>query len=195
MPNKVKVTKEDIINSSLEIVKKDGLDAVNARKIAKDLNCSIQPVYYYFSTMDTLRSEIKNAIKQVYNTFMESTKADGIDNHFKAVGEAYIRFASLEPNYFKVLFMDNDNFKFGLSESLDDNYEYIVSSIVIKYGISREQALAMYENVWVTTHGLAVMIATGFMRPSEEKISSILTNAAKGQLMLVKGGSLDDKSK
>lgn len=191
MPNKIKVTKEDIIKASLLIVEKEGLEAVNARRIAKELNCSIQPVYYYFNTMDTLRNEIKLAIKNIYNDCVNKTKNENTNSHFKSIGIAYINFAINMPNYFKVLFMYNENYKFGLSEELDDNFEYILSTIIDEYKINKEQAIQIYENVWVATHGLAVMIATGFMYPSREKISSILTNSFKAQLLLIKGESYD----
>lgn len=191
MPNKIKVTKEDIIKASLLIVEKDGLEAINARRIAKELNCSIQPVYYYFNNMDALRGEIKLAIKNIYNDCVNKTKNENTNSHFKSIGIAYVNFAINTPNYFKTLFMNDENYKFGLSKELDDNFEYILSTITDEYKINKEQAMQIYENVWVTTHGLAVMIATGFMYPSKDKISSILTNSFKAQLLLIKGESYD----
>lgn len=187
MPNKIKVTKEDILKVSLDIVDREGLEAVNARRIANELKCSIQPVYYYFSTMDTLRMEIKESVKLVYNSFIEESKNEDTANHFKAVGIAYIKFAEKKPNFFKLLFMDNDDLAFGLNENLDSNYNYIVQTIIDEYNISKEEALDLYECLWVTTHGLAVMIATGFMHPSSDKIARILNNTMRGQLMLIKG--------
>ena len=55
MPPKVKVTKEDIINAAVDIVRKSGAQAINARTVASVLNCSTQPVFSNFATMDELR--------------------------------------------------------------------------------------------------------------------------------------------
>jgi len=55
MPPKVKITKEEIINTAVDIVRKNGAQAINARTIAYMLNCSIQPVFSNFATMDELR--------------------------------------------------------------------------------------------------------------------------------------------
>ena len=52
MPPKVKITKEDIIKTSLELIKKYGVESVNARAIAKELNCSTQPIFSNFSSMN-----------------------------------------------------------------------------------------------------------------------------------------------
>ena len=55
MPPKVKVTKEDIINVTVDIVRKCGADVINARTVASVLNCSTQPIFSNFPTMDALR--------------------------------------------------------------------------------------------------------------------------------------------
>ena len=74
MPNKIKVTKEDILNCALTITKKTGIGNVNARIIAKELNCSIQPIYYYFETMDNLRKQIVHEARKIYNSYIEDSK-------------------------------------------------------------------------------------------------------------------------
>ncbi len=187
MANITKVTKDDILKASLLIIKKEGKDAVNARSIAKLLNCSIQPVYYHFPTMEDLRIAIKKAIRDVYNSYIEKAKNENVYLPFKAVGMAYIKFASYEANYFKILFMGDDDYQFGVNNDIDDNYDYIVSTVMMQFNLRKEQAIRLYENIWVTTHGLAVMIATGFMHPETNKISSILTDALQGQLRLIRG--------
>ena len=52
MPPKVKITKEDIINAAIEIVKANGEEAINARNIAATLGCSTQPVFSNFASME-----------------------------------------------------------------------------------------------------------------------------------------------
>lgn len=189
MPNKVKVTKDEILNESIKIVRESGMDSLNARLIAKRLNCSIQPVYYHFPTMNELRNAVKKEIRKIYNEYiLSSEKSNG--KHFREVGFAYLKFAKLEKNFFKILFMNDDNNKLELNANVDENYEYILNTVVEEYGISREDATIVYENLWVTTHGLAVMIATGFANPEPQEISKILANTCKGMILLVKKGEL-----
>lgn len=40
MPPRVKVTKEDIVKAAVDIVRKSGAQAINARTVASVLNCS-----------------------------------------------------------------------------------------------------------------------------------------------------------
>ena len=44
MPPKVKVSREEIINATVEIVRRSGAQAVNARTVAAALGCSTQPI-------------------------------------------------------------------------------------------------------------------------------------------------------
>ena len=66
MPPKVRITKEDIIHTAVEIVRRDGTGAINARVIAKELNCSTQPVFSNFATMEDLRYAVVAAADALY---------------------------------------------------------------------------------------------------------------------------------
>ena len=61
MPPKVKVTKEDIINAAVDIVRSSGAQSINARTVAATLNCSTQPIFSNFATMDQLRFAVSSA--------------------------------------------------------------------------------------------------------------------------------------
>ena len=58
MPPKVKVTKEEIINAALALVRENGTDAINARSIAASLACSTQPIFSNFATMEELQKDV-----------------------------------------------------------------------------------------------------------------------------------------
>ena len=51
MPPKVKVSKEEIINTAISLIRKSGASAVNARSIAAELGCSTQPIFSNFASM------------------------------------------------------------------------------------------------------------------------------------------------
>ena len=55
MAPKVKITKEEIVRAAVEIVRKHGAQEINARTVAAELNCSTQPVFSNFATMEALR--------------------------------------------------------------------------------------------------------------------------------------------
>ena len=54
MPRATKFLKEDIIEAACAVVKKEGLSAINARRVAKELGCSVQPIFYQFENMEDI---------------------------------------------------------------------------------------------------------------------------------------------
>ena len=48
MPPAKKFQREDIIRTAYELVKSEGMGEMNARRIAKELGCSTQPIYHNF---------------------------------------------------------------------------------------------------------------------------------------------------
>ena len=54
MPPRVKITKDDIIKTAVELVRENGAESLNARAIALALDCSTQPIFSNFKTMEEL---------------------------------------------------------------------------------------------------------------------------------------------
>lgn len=182
MAGRIKVTKEMIIQCALEITKKEGIEACNARRIGKELNCSLQPVYYYFGTMDLLRGEIIKAANELYNLQIKSfLRAD--EKKFRAVGIGYIQFAMEEKELFKLLFMRSANYISDFKVGVDDNTDDIVKEIILEYKLDYENAKKLHFELWIATHGIASMIATNYMTFPPEQISEMLEDYCIGILM------------
>ncbi len=69
MPARVKITKEDIINTSVALVREKGEEAINARTIASALECSTQPIFSNFATMEELQQSTVAAAYEIYLQF------------------------------------------------------------------------------------------------------------------------------
>ena len=103
MPPKVKVKKEDVINAAVDIVRSSGVQAINARTIASALNCSTQPVFSNFASMDELRLAVVERADKLCQEYMQREVESGEFPAYKANGMAYIRFAKEEKELFKLL--------------------------------------------------------------------------------------------
>ena len=112
MPPKPKVTKESIVNAAFEILRKEGIDKINARAVCERLNCSTQPIFWHFKNMEELKDETIRKAKDLYNEYIQTALKEPLP--FKAAGLAYIKFAKDEPLLFSLLFMkDNHNINPG----------------------------------------------------------------------------------
>ena len=103
MPPKQRITREMILERSFEMFCREGMEVVNARSVAKALNCSTQPIFSYFSGMEDLKSALEQKAKELFETALkvEDQPGDPLIN----IGCAYTRFAADQPCLFTHLFM------------------------------------------------------------------------------------------
>ena len=177
MPPKVKITKNDIISTALELVRTSGEQTLNARAIATALDCSTQPVFSNFSSMQTLREAVIAAAYERYLGFIGSEAESGKYPKYKAFGRAYVRFAEEERELFKLLFM-RDRTGEDLSPSPD--FEASAQMIAEANGVSIEIARLIHLEAWSCVHGIGVMIATSFLHLDRDLIGRMLSDVYKG---------------
>jgi len=181
-----RIQKEDIINAALDIVREDGIDNIQARTIAKKLNCSTQPIFYQFANMEELKKELIEKILEIYRKYM--IKDDEEPHQYKEMGKGYIKFAKEEPKLFQLIFMSENNITTKNFLSYDKEvYNKILSSIEKVTGISSEKRISDFHlKMWMFTHGIATMIATKTCEISDKQISEMLTDEFKALMLLEK---------
>ena len=103
MPPKAKITKEMIVDTAFEIVRKEGADKVTARSISEQLNCSTQPVLYYFSTVEDIKKAVYIKADEYHSAYLLDVEMT-CENPMLAIGINYIKFAIEERNLFRFLF-------------------------------------------------------------------------------------------
>lgn len=175
MPAKKVIEKETIVDAALDIVRREGMDGLNMRTLAKACNCSTQPIYLSFSGADELKSEVKKRIIEIYCDYRKREILLNAYPEFKAVGMAYIRFAKEEPELFKYLFMRN-----RVKEAQNDmNEDFISETSVLSnlYKINGDVATQIHIQIWIWVHGIATMYATRYMNWEWEDVSKLLTDA------------------
>jgi len=177
MPPKVKVTREDIVRGALEFVRQSGAEAINARSIASALDCSTQPVFSNFRSMEELHEATLGAAYELYLGFIKREVESGKYPRYKAFGMAYVRFAREERELFKLLFMRDRR---GVDASSTSDFEESVKMIMLANGVTRETATLMHLEMWSAVHGIGTMLATSFLTLEEGLISDMLTDIYQG---------------
>ncbi len=178
MPPKVKVTKEDIVNAAVDIVRNSGAVAINARMVASVLNCSTQPVFSNFATMDELRLAVVEKADMLCQEYIRREMEKGKYPIYKASGMAYIRFAKEEKELFKLLYMrDRSGESIPKKAELADEMESIVHE---NTGLHGTDAQLFHLEMWAYVHGIATMFATGFLALDWDLVSKMLTDSYLG---------------
>lgn len=178
MPPKVKVTKEDIVNAAVDIVRHNGAQVLNARTIATALGCSTQPVFSNFATMDELRLAVVERANTLCGDYIRREVDSGQFPAYKASGMAYIRFAAQEKELFKLLYMrDRTHENISEPDELGDAMEAVVMR---NTGLNKTEAKLFHLEMWVFVHGIATMVATNFGNLDWELVSRVLSDAYQG---------------
>lgn len=179
MPPKVKITREDVINAAIEIIRKSGLAAVNARSISAALGSSTQPIFSNFSSMQELNDAVLSRAHEIYQEYADLKALAGKYPEYKAMGMAYIGFAKDEGELFKLLFMrDRSN---EPSNGEDGLFDSAALGVQKSLGISKERAVLFHLKIWTFVHGIATMIATNYLELDTGIISQMLTDIYQSQ--------------
>lgn len=171
MPAKKQITRDMILTTAFEMLKAGGMDAVNVKALAKQLNCSTQPIYLSFDSMDMLRAELSS---MAVDTFLQKIQCGSTAANL--YGMAYIQFAKEEKELFRFLFMRQNAFS-ELKEALAPIMDKSISRLMEQYHIQHEEAHHFHDQLWVHTHGIASMIATGFCNWNMDKVKKMLAES------------------
>ncbi len=178
MPPKIKITKDEIVNTAVDIIRQRGAASINARMIASVLKCSTQPIFSNFATMDELRLAVVEKADVLCQEYMQREVESGEFPAYKANGMAYIRFAKEEKELFKLLYMrDRSSELIPQGSELTDKMESIVHN---NTGLNGADVKLFHLEMWAYVHGIATMFATGFFDLDWELVSKMLTDAYQG---------------
>lgn len=178
MPPKTKFKKEDIINATIELVRQNGADAINARTIAMHLSCSTQPIFSNFSSIDELKREVIKRAELMSDEYIQREIQNEVFPKYKASGIAYIRFAKEERELFKLLYMRDRSSE----DQAKKNAQFTKMQGVVhnNTGLSYDASSIFHLEMWAFVHGIATMHATGFLELDWDTISQMLSDSYLG---------------
>lgn len=154
MPPKKQISKKQIIDKAFEMVQREGYESLTTRKLAKELNCSTQPIYQAFADMKELKNELIKKAQEKMLSYMMNTSDETVSKEL-AYLLAYIRFAGVEKHLFQMIFTSG-----GLNV-------HAMGASDIKIDI----------NMIIYANGIIMMQAFNSLELSEENIKNMLIQA------------------
>lgn len=191
MPPKNKFTREQVIQTALELVRREGMDALTARGLAQELGCSVKPIFGLFHGMEEVQREVIAAAYGLYSRAIAEAMAAGEFPPYKASGMAYIDFARREKQLFRLLFMRDRRRE---TEPGPDDTGPLLDLIQRSSGMSRENAALFHMEMWIYVHGVAAMLATDFLDWNRALVSASMTDIYRGLLARYREKEATDES-
>ena len=175
MPRKASITKEAMVEGAFQLVRRKGFSALTSRDLAAELGCSTQPIMYRFPDLTELRELVYQRADRFHTEYILS--ADDL----LGIGLRYIRFAAEETHLFRLLFQSG-HFDGATVTDLINAPEIarLVEATSGELDLSREDAAAAFEALYVAVHGYASLIANNAMPYDSASVERTLTAIARG---------------
>lgn len=166
MPPTVRFTRDAVLHAACQLMRREGMEALNARAIAKELGGSTQPIFRLFTNMEDLHRELILYVARQFQAHAEEDMAQS-DSPYIQLCTTYLLYGRDEPELFKLLFM-RDRVSEG-QYSDQTNIDLVFNIIKKETPLDDETALRFFERTWLFIHGLAVCIATKYIPCQDER--------------------------
>lgn len=184
MPPTVRFTRDAVLNAACQLMRREGMEALNARAIAKELGGSTQPIFRLFTNMEDLHRELILYVTRQFQAHAEADMAQS-DSPYIQLCTTYLLYGRDEPELFKLLFM-RDRVSEG-QYSDQTNFDLVFNIIKKETPLDDETALRFFERTWLFIHGLAVCIATKYIPCQDERyLISMVKEAYNAAVKMMK---------
>lgn len=170
-----------IIEAAISITREQGIAAVTARSLAKELKCSVKPIFTAFDSMDDVIYATAERAKSIFLDFMQQPYEK---LSFMRIGLRWIDFARCEPNLYKLLFVPSLGgarltTPLNVFMNFEGLTEKIIPIIVSEFDLSRENACRLYNQMIIHAHGMACILVSGQTDFNEHSIREIFSETVE----------------
>jgi len=191
MTQKASFTKEMIIKAAFDLTRELGWETATARNIARKLGSSTMPIY---STVKSIEEIEKEVTEKAIEIMVEYQKRPYTADPMVNIGVGYIVFARDEHNLFRFLFiLERPAVDGGLGA--DARKDFFMRSFGAVPGVGESMRGIPMDSMdslilksWIFMHGLAVMVNSGLLDLTDEKITNLVLEAG-GAFYAAGGGS------
>ena len=187
MPPKPKFTREEIVQTALEVVSRKGVEALTAKELGDALGTSARPIFTVFSSMKQVQDAVREAAMRRFESFAGQKLPDM--PLFKQVGMQMVLFGAREPKLYQLLFMQENRNAVSFDDvfgELGPTAQTCIRLIQEEYAMREADARLLFENVWIYTFGVGALCATRMCQFSEEKLGQMLSTEFQAMMLLVK---------
>ncbi len=182
MPPKQKVTKEILLEHAYAIAEESGIQSVTSRSVAKRADCSIQPVFSHFATMEELRKETIDYTRMLFDK--ETLAFEQYPDFHLRVALWMFDLARNRKNLYRMVYLSDfsrDDQLTDLMMSFQVN-ERMLQQMLKELGLPYKVCFSIFQRRWLLLYGIATLICVDHANLSDEQALSILKRAQEDTL-------------
>ena len=188
MGRKTQITRQIILENALQLLLKEGYEAITVKTLAERIGCSTQPIVWHFENMQGFRKAFLDyCIAYAKSRF--TVWEGSLDQLLTETARGYITIACHMPNLFRFVFVDNkeDCKTSDVVQKLQlDNTQKLLRLLQEEKGLTQPQAAAFLMNYEFYIHGIASYTASGFVNYPEKEIIA-MANRARDAFLAFEG--------
>ncbi|HAG70014.1 MAG TPA: hypothetical protein DCL38_08575 [Lachnospiraceae bacterium] len=182
MPPKVKVSREQVLDTAFEMTREDGFDGLTARKLAAKLGSSTQPIFRAYENMEALREDIYYRSVDFFSREMLKRTGKG-EPGYLAMGMTYIELAKGERHLFELVASVREHKGDEVHEYLQKgDCRELLEELPGTSHMDPKQKRELLGLIWIFVHGMATQAAGGQLRLTDGEIKALLELAYGGFL-------------
>jgi AcrR family transcriptional regulator len=166
-PVRAAETEAAIVEAARDLLAEGGLAALSMRAVAQRVGLSATAIYNYFENKQALVRQVLTRAFERFAGYLRAAVAalpEGSVERLRALGEAYIRFALENREYFRVIFASHGETPLDIEELPDGGgYALFRQSVVdaMEAGaIRRSDPDTVVLYLWAHVHGLVMLLLT-----------------------------------
>lgn len=180
MPRKAMFTREHIIKSALDLVRKEGISSLKARELGAFMGSSPRPIFTIFESMDQVQQEVFLAATRYFRDYVSD--AVNYKPAFKQYAILMLHFAKEEPWLFDLIFAHKD----GPSFEDDPTALACIDFMKHDYQLTDQEALVLFRQMWIFGMGLCIYWRKNDFATSEPQLNEMLGRAFLSTLTFIK---------
>lgn len=194
MARPISITKEKILTSALDVVRKGGIEALTSRNLTSALGCGVNPIFSAFGSMKGVVEAVRLEARRLFNERV----GIGLQQNppFKGLGMAFLWFAMDEPELYKLI-MEGVTSATSLEDYIDTHIGFkqeSIDAISKSFNIDKKDAEMIYYQMFIIGLGLAHICVEGRAPLNIAKFSEILGKNVRAFLMVIRAGKDERES-
>lgn len=171
---------EKIIDAAVAVTCAEGIAAVTARRLARQLGCSVKPLFTHFENMDGIIAATADRARDIFYEYMRRP----YEKHsFMRVGLRWLDFAEEEPNLYRLLFMPEAGAQ--MTSPLDIFTRFggltddVLPLIKRQFELGDADALRLLSQMIIHAHGIACILVINGAAFPEQSLREIYEETAE----------------
>lgn len=181
MGRKAQITREQMLEAGLQIVKRGEYSNLIIKNVAREIGCSTSPIIWTFGGMDQYRTELQNYAVKELKSRMRTDSSDPVAEYMHRV-QVYLDAAIRQSNLLVFLRQANgcvNSTIWLIHFSEAEKRENFYKRVAVLRELPEDWAVRNIQSIEIYIEGVISMILSNTITVSREDVFSMVNEAAE----------------